>query len=141
MLQSVLCTVCGSEPKKYKCPGCRAGYCSLACYKSHKEVCQSQQAGCEAVGLQDNLCGFVKLMWRGACCAWVLFRALRRQAVLRSSRHVAAARQTSRLTAVCTQMPWPGVKCSGVISPPMRYRSSYLGWHSIVSYPCWQREK
>ena len=43
MLQSVLCTVCGSEQKKYKCPGCRAGYCSLACYKSNKEVCQSQQ--------------------------------------------------------------------------------------------------
>ena len=43
MFETVLCSVCGSEQKKYKCPECRAGYCSLNCYKSHKEICQSQK--------------------------------------------------------------------------------------------------
>ena len=34
--------MCRREEKKYKCPVCMAPYCSLACYKSHKEVsCQT----------------------------------------------------------------------------------------------------
>ena len=36
-----VCQVCRREEKKYKCPVCVAPYCSLACYKSHKEVCQT----------------------------------------------------------------------------------------------------
>ena len=38
-----VCSVCRTGEKKYKCPACCAGYCSLPCYKSHKEVCQSQE--------------------------------------------------------------------------------------------------
>ncbi|KAF1808548.1 hypothetical protein P152DRAFT_517448 [Eremomyces bilateralis CBS 781.70] len=35
-----LCGVCNQEPSKYKCPsqGCRLRYCSLPCYKVHKET-------------------------------------------------------------------------------------------------------
>ena len=31
--------MCRQGERKYKCPACLAPYCSLACYKSHKEVC------------------------------------------------------------------------------------------------------
>ena len=34
------CSVCEAESPKYKCPKCRAKYCSIACCKKHKEVCQ-----------------------------------------------------------------------------------------------------
>merc|ERR1712051_592613 len=47
VVMSVMCTVCRSEERKYKCPGCLAGYCSVPCYTSHKEVCQSHQAAVE----------------------------------------------------------------------------------------------
>ncbi|XP_032072879.1 zinc finger HIT domain-containing protein 3 [Thamnophis elegans] len=36
------CVVCGREGRqvaKYRCPGCRQRYCSLPCYKKHKEEC------------------------------------------------------------------------------------------------------
>ena len=48
-----VCQVCRREEKKYKCPVCVAPYCSLACYKSHKEVCQtggSEQQYCLDTG-------------------------------------------------------------------------------------------
>lgn len=32
------CVECGKEDDKYKCPTCRAPYCSLSCCKKHK-VC------------------------------------------------------------------------------------------------------
>ncbi|DBA02038.1 TPA: hypothetical protein N0F65_000285 [Lagenidium giganteum] len=32
-----VCQVCEQEPSKYKCPKCRAPYCSAACYKKHNE--------------------------------------------------------------------------------------------------------
>ncbi|CAM6104423.1 unnamed protein product [Calypogeia fissa] len=31
------CGVCEDSESKYKCPVCRTPYCSLPCYKSHKE--------------------------------------------------------------------------------------------------------
>ncbi|KAI8636799.1 hypothetical protein BD408DRAFT_425508 [Parasitella parasitica] len=34
----VICKVCEKEESKYKCPQCRAPYCSLICYKEHKEI-------------------------------------------------------------------------------------------------------
>ena len=40
---SVACSVCKTAQRRYKCPVCSAGYCSLPCYKTHKEVCQTQQ--------------------------------------------------------------------------------------------------
>ncbi|XP_054857295.1 zinc finger HIT domain-containing protein 3 [Eublepharis macularius] len=36
------CSVCsegGPRPAKYRCPSCRARYCSVPCYKKHKEQC------------------------------------------------------------------------------------------------------
>ncbi|EUC34766.1 hypothetical protein COCVIDRAFT_91707 [Bipolaris victoriae FI3] len=35
-MTTVLCGVCETEPKKYKCPTCALPYCSLACFKTHK---------------------------------------------------------------------------------------------------------
>ncbi|XP_022157884.1 zinc finger HIT domain-containing protein 3 isoform X1 [Momordica charantia] len=32
------CQVCNEAPSKYKCPLCLAPYCSLVCFKKHKEV-------------------------------------------------------------------------------------------------------
>ncbi|GAQ88372.1 hypothetical protein KFL_004220110 [Klebsormidium nitens] len=32
------CIVCGKEGAGYKCPVCRRPYCSVVCYKVHKEV-------------------------------------------------------------------------------------------------------
>merc|ERR1712226_1351248 len=40
---TVLCDVCGVQKKKYKCPTCQIFYCSLVCFKTHKE---SQTGGC-----------------------------------------------------------------------------------------------
>ncbi|KAF2470752.1 uncharacterized protein BDR25DRAFT_369199 [Lindgomyces ingoldianus] len=35
-MAAVLCGICNTEPKKYKCPTCAIPYCSLACFKIHK---------------------------------------------------------------------------------------------------------
>ncbi|XP_027935143.1 zinc finger HIT domain-containing protein 3 isoform X2 [Vigna unguiculata] len=32
------CQVCNEAPSKYKCPSCYLPYCSLVCYKKHKEL-------------------------------------------------------------------------------------------------------
>merc|ERR1712098_760588 len=34
---TVLCEVCRIQEKKYKCPTCKIFYCSLGCFKTHKE--------------------------------------------------------------------------------------------------------
>ncbi|KAL5222331.1 hypothetical protein ABZP36_027044 [Zizania latifolia] len=31
------CEVCKEAPHKYKCPACRTPYCSVACFKNHKD--------------------------------------------------------------------------------------------------------
>ncbi|KAG9143425.1 hypothetical protein Leryth_023001 [Lithospermum erythrorhizon] len=33
-----ICKVCEQLQSKYKCPSCRIPYCSLGCYKKHKEI-------------------------------------------------------------------------------------------------------
>ncbi|KAJ7972544.1 Zinc finger HIT domain-containing protein 3 [Quillaja saponaria] len=33
-----LCQVCNELQSKYKCPSCYAPYCSLVCFKKHKEI-------------------------------------------------------------------------------------------------------
>ncbi|KAI8602436.1 zinc finger HIT domain-containing protein 3 [Dissophora ornata] len=33
-----VCGVCETDPSKYKCPTCTLPYCSLVCYKKHKET-------------------------------------------------------------------------------------------------------
>ncbi|ESO98155.1 hypothetical protein LOTGIDRAFT_226635 [Lottia gigantea] len=35
-----ICEVCKVGEFKYKCPQCLLKYCSVKCYKSHKEICQ-----------------------------------------------------------------------------------------------------
>ncbi|CAK6971824.1 zinc finger HIT domain-containing protein 3 [Scomber scombrus] len=32
-----LCSVCAEHTPKYRCPACKIRYCSLGCYKRHKE--------------------------------------------------------------------------------------------------------
>ncbi|XP_028322000.1 zinc finger HIT domain-containing protein 3 [Gouania willdenowi] len=34
-----ICTVCSKQAPKYKCPACKIRYCSLGCYKNHKDAC------------------------------------------------------------------------------------------------------
>ncbi|TVU02366.1 hypothetical protein EJB05_52151 [Eragrostis curvula] len=34
------CSVCKEAPSKYKCPSCRTPYCSVICFKNHKDTCQ-----------------------------------------------------------------------------------------------------
>ncbi|CAF98535.1 unnamed protein product [Tetraodon nigroviridis] len=34
-----ICNVCSEQTPKYRCPACKIRYCSLVCYKKHKEVC------------------------------------------------------------------------------------------------------
>eukprot|EP01028_Stygiella_incarcerata_P004548 TRINITY_DN2002_c0_g1_i1.p1 TRINITY_DN2002_c0_g1~~TRINITY_DN2002_c0_g1_i1.p1 ORF type:complete len:143 (+),score=29.76 TRINITY_DN2002_c0_g1_i1:120-548(+) len=34
-----LCQVCGKESWKYKCPQCQTKYCSIPCFRKHKETC------------------------------------------------------------------------------------------------------
>jgi len=35
---TTVCEVCQKQPFKYKCPQCQAKYCSVGCYKIHKET-------------------------------------------------------------------------------------------------------
>ncbi|KAI8985046.1 hypothetical protein BDB01DRAFT_788720 [Pilobolus umbonatus] len=34
----VICSVCEEKSSLYKCPQCRTPYCSLVCFKKHKET-------------------------------------------------------------------------------------------------------
>ncbi|KAL6099102.1 znhit3 [Pungitius sinensis] len=34
-----ICSVCSEHTPKYKCPACKIRYCSLGCYKTHKDTC------------------------------------------------------------------------------------------------------
>jgi len=44
------CFVCQKEEPKYKCPKCRAPYCSMECCRKHKEVpCEPQQIKTEVL--------------------------------------------------------------------------------------------
>ncbi|XP_046557286.1 zinc finger HIT domain-containing protein 3-like [Haliotis rubra] len=38
------CEVCTEEAAKYKCPQCVLRYCSVQCYKKHKETCARKDA-------------------------------------------------------------------------------------------------
>ncbi|XP_075417586.1 zinc finger HIT domain-containing protein 3 [Tenrec ecaudatus] len=39
--RTVLCVVCLEKPK-YRCPACRGPYCSVTCFRTHKEQCNSE---------------------------------------------------------------------------------------------------
>ncbi|KAG5844386.1 zinc finger HIT domain-containing protein 3 [Anguilla rostrata] len=34
-----ICSVCSEHVPKYKCPACKIRYCSVSCYKNHKDGC------------------------------------------------------------------------------------------------------
>lgn len=34
-----ICSVCSEHLPKYRCPVCKIRYCSLGCYKRHKDTC------------------------------------------------------------------------------------------------------
>ncbi|XP_034033271.1 zinc finger HIT domain-containing protein 3 isoform X2 [Thalassophryne amazonica] len=34
-----ICNVCSDQTPKYRCPACKIRYCSLGCYKRHKDTC------------------------------------------------------------------------------------------------------
>ncbi|XP_076607340.1 zinc finger HIT domain-containing protein 3 [Chaetodon auriga] len=34
-----ICSVCSEQTPKYRCPVCKIRYCSLGCYKTHKDTC------------------------------------------------------------------------------------------------------
>ncbi|XP_046876739.1 zinc finger HIT domain-containing protein 3 isoform X2 [Hypomesus transpacificus] len=34
-----ICNVCSDQTPKYRCPACKIRYCSLVCYKKHKDTC------------------------------------------------------------------------------------------------------
>ncbi|XP_069003030.1 zinc finger HIT domain-containing protein 3 [Embiotoca jacksoni] len=34
-----ICHVCSEQTPKYRCPTCKIRYCSLGCYKRHKDTC------------------------------------------------------------------------------------------------------
>ncbi|KAK5134092.1 hypothetical protein LTR08_006982 [Meristemomyces frigidus] len=56
---SELCSVCYVEKPKYRCPGCKAQTCSLACYKRHQ-----QRASCS--GKRDPSAYLKKSEWATA---------------------------------------------------------------------------
>ena len=48
-----LCGVCTEPSPKYKCPRCELRYCSLQCYKRHKETpCEPSAASLQAATLR-----------------------------------------------------------------------------------------
>ncbi|KAG5263997.1 hypothetical protein AALO_G00270990 [Alosa alosa] len=44
-----LCSVCSGQVPKYRCPTCLVRYCSLNCFKTHKD-------SCEPVKLKESTC-------------------------------------------------------------------------------------
>ena len=47
-----LCSVCSQGEKKYKCPRCESPYCSVACFRIHKNECQAE--GTEAKAKEES---------------------------------------------------------------------------------------
>ncbi|XP_034651957.1 zinc finger HIT domain-containing protein 3 [Drosophila subobscura] len=42
------CAICAESPKKYKCSKCMAPYCSVKCYKVHKDSVECNQQAAAA---------------------------------------------------------------------------------------------
>nr|XP_012416901.1 PREDICTED: zinc finger HIT domain-containing protein 3 isoform X3 [Odobenus rosmarus divergens] len=38
---AVVCVICLEKPK-YRCPACRVPYCSVTCFRKHKEQCNPE---------------------------------------------------------------------------------------------------
>nr|XP_027093782.1 uncharacterized zinc-finger protein C4F10.19c isoform X2 [Coffea arabica] len=44
-----ICQVCDDAQSKYKCPRCLVPYCSLVCFKKHKEIpCSKPESSSQA---------------------------------------------------------------------------------------------
>ncbi|XP_029688310.1 zinc finger HIT domain-containing protein 3-like isoform X2 [Takifugu rubripes] len=78
-----VCDVCSEHTPKYRCPACNVRYCSLVCFKRHKEVCvpSEQQAPRSPRWVQTPSPGLPRVSWlkmtsptkclcRG-CSSWV----------------------------------------------------------------------
>ena len=49
------CDVCKVEEKKYKCPVCQILYCSISCFKTHKDIgCSPPSVVVEEANYNDN---------------------------------------------------------------------------------------
>ncbi|KAE8623585.1 hypothetical protein XENTR_v10005667 [Xenopus tropicalis] len=48
------CCVCYSVTPKYRCPGCRARYCSVSCCKRHKEECTLKSTPADTITQIDR---------------------------------------------------------------------------------------
>ncbi|XP_064438352.1 zinc finger HIT domain-containing protein 3 isoform X2 [Mirounga angustirostris] len=43
---AVVCVICLEKPK-YRCPACRVPYCSVTCFRKHKEQCNPETRSTE----------------------------------------------------------------------------------------------
>ncbi|XP_045172787.2 zinc finger HIT domain-containing protein 3-like [Mercenaria mercenaria] len=53
MIKKAICEICKEVEHKYRCPQCRIVYCSLACYKTHKEDCSKKEEPLEENKVTD----------------------------------------------------------------------------------------
>lgn len=54
MLQSTLCAICTNDSSKYKCPKCKISYCSLSCFKKHKDSPECESLPIELKSIIDE---------------------------------------------------------------------------------------
>lgn len=63
------CSVCKvvkeNDPPKYKCPKCRASYCSVACCRQHKAVCPGKES---EISASTNSTGTIKTGTSSSAC-------------------------------------------------------------------------
>nr|XP_015223121.1 PREDICTED: zinc finger HIT domain-containing protein 3 [Lepisosteus oculatus] len=52
-----VCRVCSEVPPKYRCPACKIRYCSLGCYKKHKDGCVPVKVTGTDPGVSLSHCG------------------------------------------------------------------------------------
>ena len=49
-----ICIICNSNNSKYKCPICNSFYCSIPCFKNHKENCNKKNKDDTDIDLKDK---------------------------------------------------------------------------------------
>ncbi|XP_060588495.1 zinc finger HIT domain-containing protein 3-like [Ruditapes philippinarum] len=53
MIKKAVCEICKEVEHKYRCPQCKIVYCSLPCYKTHKEGCNKKEVKEEQTKIED----------------------------------------------------------------------------------------
>ncbi|XP_061596099.1 zinc finger HIT domain-containing protein 3 [Cololabis saira] len=48
-----ICNVCSEHTPKYRCPVCKIRYCSLGCYKRHKDTCLPDEKSASVSASKD----------------------------------------------------------------------------------------